>query len=677
MTATTGGRPGGRYAAAAAAAGAALLGAAGLLAYLAVGTHGNPYAVAQFVVGATSVAVGGFVAFHRPRQPAGWLLLVAGTGSWSTFAGSSAIDWMFQQSWTTLRQANVVLHLATPGWILTRGVYVALVPLVVPAWRRSRRTVAHAWAAAAAITATAVAHSLATTFGSFQGEAPVGAARAAHHLLPWLHRTVWLCGLVAIVDMARRVASSSVEDRRRHRWVAAALGALLIPTVVALTVDALRLSEVTFVDEFERWTLAAIPVVVAAAILRHGVFDVRVVVRRVTVYLGLAGVAAAVYVAVVALVALVTDGGDVGPEVAAGIVAVTVVPAYSSVQRFATRLVYGRRDDPYDVVTALGARLAQAPPGEHALRLVTTTLREQLRLPFVAVELSLDGAPVCAASSGDPVRAVERFPILHQGSDLGSLVVGCRSEHEPFRPSERALLTDFARQAGVVAHNAALSEALRRSRTILLQAREDERERIRRDLHDGLGPTLATVSLGLGAAADRLEDDPALGLLLRDLEEELREAIGDIRRLVYDLRPPVLDDLGLVDAVRAHARALDERTTEDPQAVRFELEAPEAPVELPAAVELAAYRVALEAMTNVIRHARAARCWVRIEPGATLVVRVEDDGVGLALRGAAGIGLRSMRDRVHELGGSLQVVARHPSGTRVEASFPVREATPA
>src|SRR4051812_32322875 len=205
---------------------------------------------------------------------------------------------------------------------------------------------------------------------------------------------------------------------------------------------------------------------------------------------------------------------------------------------------------------------------------------------------------------------------------------------------------------------------------MLLATREEERRRIRRDLHDGLGPTLATVSLSLGAAADRLDADPELAVLLRDLESEVQEAITDIRRLVYDLRPPALDDQGLVGALTTQAAQfaasgpVDDRVTIDVVCTGLD-------ADLPSAVELAVYRVAVEAMTNVVRHARASHCWVVIERNHQLVVQVDDDGIGIDPHATRGVGLRSMRERVIELGGSIRLERREPHGTRVLAAFPL------
>jgi two-component system, NarL family, sensor kinase len=299
-------------------------------------------------------------------------------------------------------------------------------------------------------------------------------------------------------------------------------------------------------------------------------------------------------------------------------------------------------------------------------------LWDELRVPYVAVELTGVDSTVTVAAAGSPAEPLERFPLAHRGESLGSLVVAQRSGHDPFRPAERRLLADFARQAGVVAHNAALSQALLQSRTLLVETREEERRRIRRDLHDGLGPTLATVSLSLGAAADRLHDDGELAVLLRDLETEVQDAIADIRRLVYDLRPPALDDLGLVGALQSEAARLGSSTGTAQGRLTIDVQVSGSDVGIPSAVELAAYRVAVEAMTNVVRHARAAHCRVAIERNHQLVVRVEDDGVGLSPETPRGVGMRSMRERVVELTGSLRLERRAPHGTTVEAAFPLQ-----
>jgi two-component system NarL family sensor kinase len=218
-----------------------------------------------------------------------------------------------------------------------------------------------------------------------------------------------------------------------------------------------------------------------------------------------------------------------------------------------------------------------------------------------------------------------------------------------------------------VARTVELNRALQRSRDRLVRAREEERRRLRRDLHDGLGPSLASQTFRIDAALALCETQPAAASEhLRALKAQTRELVADIRRLVYELRPPALDELGLGGAVAAYAgqyadAALRVRTATTPDPLGA----------LPAAVEVASYRIITEAITNAARHAQAAACSVEIaNNGRTLTIVIADDGVGLPPGVAPGVGLTSMRERVAELGGTLTVASRLGGGTRVEAILP-------
>ncbi len=207
-----------------------------------------------------------------------------------------------------------------------------------------------------------------------------------------------------------------------------------------------------------------------------------------------------------------------------------------------------------------------------------------------------------------------------------------------------------------------------------MTAREEERRRLRRDLHDGLGSRLAALNLQAGALRGLIRRDPdAADEAVVELRDEVRASIADIRRLVYGLRPPALDELGLVAAIRqrAAAHAVVDSTGESNN-LRVEVDAPERLPALPAAVEAAAYRIVEEALTNVVRHAQAGSCVVRLalEEGA-LCVEVTDDGVGLPAGRAAGVGLLSMRERAAELGGECVVETAQKGGTRVQARLPL------
>jgi signal transduction histidine kinase len=191
----------------------------------------------------------------------------------------------------------------------------------------------------------------------------------------------------------------------------------------------------------------------------------------------------------------------------------------------------------------------------------------------------------------------------------------------------------------------------------LISLREEERRRLRRDLHDGVGSALTGIAFKLGAAQGLVRHDSSAGAaLLGELKGETQALIADLRRLVYDLRPPALDELGLVSALREHVARLPA------QGLRIEVDAPEALPELPAAVEIAAYRITLEALANVIRHAQARSCLIRLTPSTeALTLEVLDDGIGLPANFRPGVGLVAMRERAAELGGSCSITTR-PSG---------------
>jgi signal transduction histidine kinase len=248
------------------------------------------------------------------------------------------------------------------------------------------------------------------------------------------------------------------------------------------------------------------------------------------------------------------------------------------------------------------------------------------------------------------------------------MILAPRTPGEGFSASDRRLLEDLARQAGVAAHASRLTADLQRSRERLVTAREEERRRLRRDLHDGLGPQLAAQTLKVGSARSLYGRDPAAAdALLSDLEANMEAAISDIRRLVYNLRPPALDELGLDGAIRASAAQYATN------GLKISVDAPKVLPSLPAAVEVAAYRIAQEALTNVVRHAQASESIVRLRLDGELELEITDDGVGLAENRGTGVGLSSMRERAVELGGTCVVEQSVPQGTRVVARLPLPE----
>jgi signal transduction histidine kinase len=287
-------------------------------------------------------------------------------------------------------------------------------------------------------------------------------------------------------------------------------------------------------------------------------------------------------------------------------------------------------------------------------------VREALRVPFVAIVLGTETVAVAGtAGSGK----CDEFALTFANETIGTLVVEARDE--PFTSAERELLIGIARQVAAAAHAVSLTTDLLRSREQLVAATEEERRRLRRDLHDGLGPALAGIVLGLQLARRRVDTDPrGVGERLDELTVQLQQAVSEVRRLVYGLRPPALDELGLVGAIEEQARALGPITVHGPGA----------PLVLPAAVEVAAYRIAMEAMTNVTRHAHASDCTVHVTVDGALRLEIADDGDGLPDGYRAGVGIASMRERATELGGSCTIERRAPRGTLVRVTVPLEPA---
>lgn len=667
-------------AAVAASVAIAALGIAATRALASVGfTEVNPYASSQFAIGASATFVGAFIAHRRPEHPIGWLLLVAGFAVWCTFAGAPGIGWLMfhRPGWEAF--TRVLLAFGVSGWLVTRGIFLTLIPLAFPdGFGRGPVRRALRWASTASIATVAVAHSRLYTPEYFDGQPATGTAKLAERVEPWAWKAVALLGVACIGLMLARAIRPDRRANRGELGFAFAVAVLLVPTAVDLFNQFVHETSVDL-SAVETWTMFALPLVLAVGIVSRGALGIDVIIRKATLYAGVAVVSAAIYLSVVWAVAAVRPDSSLAPVIGAGAVAVTLGFVRDSLQRLLARRLFGSRDDPYQVLAALGTQMEAAPVSEHALQAVTDTVCDQLRLPFAAVDIDLEEARVRVAATGsvpDNSESVEHFALAHQGVALGDLVVARRTQHEPLTDGEGALLSSLARQAGVLAHNVTLVEALRRSRVVLLNAREEERRRIRADLHDGLGPTLATVAMGLEASSNRLRDEPELAALLADLEAELQVAIRDVRTLVYDLRPAALDDLGLISAVREHANNLARRSVDTSRPLQVSLDAPETLGPLPAAVEVAAYRVALEALTNVARHARASTCSVRLREDDGLEVTVADDGIGLDERHRSGIGLQSMHDRVTELGGTFEVDSR-PGLTEVRAWFPLLELSPA
>ncbi len=489
--------------------------------------------------------------------------------------------------------------------------------------------------------------------------------------------------VLAFAQIYRYRKVSSREQRQQTKWF------VLGFTGVALVEMVHRLLPLIFPLLAQQNTLYAfisgtisgfsfllIPLTIGFAILRYRLWDIDIIINRALVYGTLTVSIVGLYVlAVVSLGTLLQGQGNLFISLlATGLIAVLFQPLRLRLQRAVNRLMYGERDTPYTVISRLGQRLEATLAPEAVLPTIVETVAQALKLPYAAITLKQQGELALEASYGLPKEGLTHLPLVYQNEQVGELLLAPRTPGESFTPADQRLLDDLVRQAGVAVHAMRLTRELKRltqdlqqARERLVSTREEERRRLRRDLHDGLGPQLSSQTLLLTSAQMLLRRDPdEAEAILKSAVTQAQEAIRDIRRLVYALRPPALDDLGLVAAIQ------EQITQNRASGVAFSFEATEHLPPLPAAVEVACYRIAQEGLTNVLRHAHAHSCTVNLTSGEQLTIEIIDDGQGLPPAYRCGVGLTSMRERAEELGGSWLVEAGAHGGTRVQAQIPYR-----
>ena len=572
--------------------------------------------------------LGARVAAYAPRNPAGWLISAVGLCAAGTVAASTSEGATWLRDWL---------------WFPPIGL-VVLVLLLFPDLRARR---------------VGPAVALAATLGGTVGLAHL-AARAPDGFITdtvgvspgwdtWLVLgaivTLGGCAVVAVGALFFRVRRADPEKR----------GPLVLTLVSAIVlVSCLVADAVWGVPLVWLGAALAVPVATAAAVIRYGLYDINGLLHRSLTY-GLFTVAmVAAYTIVVTVVADLTPA--VAPVVAAGTL-VVLQPLRQSLDTLVRRSLYGLGADPYRLTTALGRRVGLArAPGE-MLSAAVEVIGDGLRAPYAAVHLGdRDLAEAAAGRRRDwPVTEV---PLAHRGAVIGRLLVQQRSPDEQWSRGERVVLRHLAAQLAPSAAALGLTRDLQTARESVVRAREDELRRLQRDLHDGVGPTLSGARmLALSLSAEVAH--PGLAMI----EHWLADAAAEVRRVVDGLRPPALED-GLAAALTTIAA----RHRHGGLTVVTDLDDL---AELPAAVEVAVYRLVDEGLTNVVKHASASVATVTVrQAGDALRIVLEDDGVGGALLREGGVGMHSMRTRCEELGGTFAVEARLP-GTRLVAHLPL------
>ncbi|WP_328709995.1 sensor histidine kinase [Microbispora hainanensis] len=483
---------------------------------------------------------------------------------------------------------------------------------------------------------------------------PVIVGEVAQRLIPVFAAVAALVLLASLGALVLRVRRSRGVPRQQLMWLLWAVGlfaALNAQRIVTTDGPVLFLL-----------TLPLIPAAATVAILRHGLYDIELIVNRSLVYGVLTLGVVLAYLGIVAgLSALARDRLSAAPLIATAVVALAFAPARSAVQSLVDRVMYGQRRDPVAAAARVGLRLGAGLDG------VLRAVCEALRLPYAAV--ASDGRLV--ATYGRSPRRRHTVSLEVADGPPADLLVGLRAGESRLSGADRRALELLAAPVGLALQAVRLSEQLGESRTRIVAAREEERRRLRRDLHDGLGTVLTAVTLKADAAHNLRHTDPERSArLLLDLRADLTAAIADIRRLVYNLRPPALDELGLLGALRQ--RAQDSWRHEHAGYV-VTIDAPDGLPPLPAGVEVAAYRIATEAVTNALRHGGATACRVSLRADhAALHVEVSDNGSGGAGAWPHGVGLRSMHERAGELGGTL-TAGPTDCGGRVHARLPLEQ----
>lgn len=604
-------------------------------------------------------AVGSALARAEPRNPVGWFLLVAGLGLPLTIGA-------YEYSQAAYRDGHALPGARWAGWldgwpwvpclVLLPTVAVLLFPDGRLPSRRWRPLLWASWLVVAVLTASLLFSPGLLDYPDVANPTALPAAAGDVALTTGnviaLIAPLSTLSALALTLRWRRDGAAALRLVVPAAWLMAASwwSCILFVTVTGSSVGAMPV---------ELTGMLALGVTAWVAIRRHGLLDARVVVGRALVHTGLTVCVVAVYLVVAAATrALAAPWGE---PVAVAVAVLVALPLRDLLQRIANRIVHGLRDDPYAALDELGRGLEVAA-SDDVLPTVARTVRAALRLS--SVEILLDGRSAATAGrSAGEVR--EELPLVFAGETIGSLVV----EPAPggtLSAADRRLLDGLARQVAAAGHAVSLTRDLRASRERIVAATEDERRRLRRDLHDGLGPGLAGVVLGLARARGRIATDPEAATHQLDaLTGQVQQAVAEVRRLVHGLRPPALDELGLVGALDEQARALGAITVTGPTAPA-----------LPAAVEVAAYRIAVEAMTNAARHAAASACTVLVRVDEAVHVEVDDDGIGLPERFRAGVGITSMRERAVELGGECTVGRGATGGTAVRATIPLAATIP-
>ena len=596
------------------------------------------FVVSNILIGVSFALCGALIAWHHPRSALGWLYTAGGLcQSLAAAAGPLAeiLDDRGAPTWLVRLDLTVWQY----AWPINIGIAIPLSLLLLPDGRlASPRWRWVVWVVA--VTAPLFVLEVGLSPDGIPGLPPPYLVLESYDQYGWLwilSEVRWVLSVVVgVACLAFRYWRGTEVVRRQLLWLVGAAAVILL----AVTPWALVAGTPVAV----LFTIPLLPGAVAVAVLRHQLLDIRLVIARGLAYALLSGLVLAAYAGLVIVLSGVAS---------ALLVALLALPLRSRLQAAVDRLLYGERGNPLRVASRVGRSM------QGGLSDTLSELGEALRLPYVGVHVD----DVVLASGGELSGPAASTPL-----DGATLVVGLRSGESRLAPADQRVLALLSGPLSTAVRATSLLEDLQLSRERLVVAREEERRRLRRELHDGLGPLLTGVALSADAASNLAgPSSEALQERLNFVRRDSRSAILEVRRIVDNLGSPALDELGLLQALRLRAAQTTRRS--DGSALTAVVEAgPDLPP-LPAAVELAAYRIATEALTNAVRHSTASTVVVRVCCNDALHCEVLDDGIDTG-RWQPGVGIVGMQERAAELGGTCEV-GPGPGGGHVRLSLPV------